>query len=177
MLDEDFTCFYNHNFLMSTELKDENVLDYFSLSQFYDKSCVNEILKMQSQFANLDMKDKITSTIGIHYTVIESFKDLFIIAKREFDGNTLRIIKIYYCMHGHIYVAPTTRGISEARTIDGLWHINKALDSYEDKKKFNWLTGFEFGKDEEVKEENATEMKFILDILNEFEQEKIKKTL
>lgn len=31
-------------------LDENNVLDYFSLSQFYDRSCNNQVIRMQWQF-------------------------------------------------------------------------------------------------------------------------------
>lgn len=35
-------------------LTEHNVLEYFSLSPFYDKSCINEQINMQARFNHLE---------------------------------------------------------------------------------------------------------------------------
>lgn len=47
--------FKDTNFLQMCGLFDYNVLEYFSLSQFYDKSCLNEQIKMQARFNELQV--------------------------------------------------------------------------------------------------------------------------
>jgi mediator of RNA polymerase II transcription subunit 6 len=46
-------CFKDTVFLQNFGLSQFNVLDYFALSQFYDSSCINEQLKMQARFNQL----------------------------------------------------------------------------------------------------------------------------
>ena len=45
-------CFKDTAFLMARGLSPDNVLEYLSLSQFYDPSCLNEQLRMQARFSN-----------------------------------------------------------------------------------------------------------------------------
>ena len=53
-------CFKDTGFLMARGLTQENVLEYLSLSQFYDPSCLNEQLRMQGRFSNALSADEDT---------------------------------------------------------------------------------------------------------------------
>lgn len=168
-MEEESLCFYDPNFITQQPLSVQNIIDYFSTSQFYDKSCLNEILKMQSQFANINLFDKITQTIGFYYILEFSSENLFVIAKKENDGQKTSILKMYYCISGYIYCAPTAKMISDSKTIDSLLSINSAIDKYVKRRSFNWLRGLEFKKDEKANEANQNEIKFIFETLHEFE--------
>lgn len=47
------TSFKDVIWLQRFPLSKVSVLDYFSLSPFYDRSCNNEVLKMQTKFTNV----------------------------------------------------------------------------------------------------------------------------
>ncbi|KAM0680557.1 Mediator of RNA polymerase II transcription subunit 6 [Glugoides intestinalis] len=168
-MEDESKCFYDQAFLAQCNLTIENVMVYFALSPFYDKSSLNEILKMQSQFANIDISHKLTQLPGFYYTVDYSAHDLFIIVRKENRNNKTTITRVYYCMCGHIYCAPTIKAISDSRTIDILQYLNKSLDKYEEMKTFNWIQGFQFKKDDENVKANAEDIKFVFEALHDFE--------
>lgn len=168
MSKEEYTCFYDQNFLNENGLNDANIIQYFSLSQFYDKQCLNEVLKMQSQFANLDISDKLTTSIGFYYILEYSTDNLHIISKKEYDGEKTVILRTFYCMFGYIYISPTIKAISDARIIDTLSYLNDALDKYEELKKFNWINGFTFSNPEITDEAQLNDIKFLNEVLHEF---------
>lgn len=170
MADEESLCFYDQNFLAAQPLCAANVMEYFATSQFYDRGCVNEILRMQSQFASIDIQHRLTTTPGFYYVLEEEADELFVIAKKEFDGHGTSMLKAYYCMHGHIYCAPTARAVSEARIIDGLWQLNEALDQYEALKRYGWQHGPLFREEQRPLEDTATEINFVLEALHDFEK-------
>lgn len=175
MPEEEHICFHDPNFLASFPLTHDNILQYFSTSQFYDSTCINEILKMQSQFAGIDIGHKLTTTPGVYYQVVDNMdsnmdNSLFIIAKKKFDGTNTTTLKLYYCIHGYIYAAPTTKLISEARMTDALWYLSEALNHYEDQKKFNWLEGFKYKKEDKAENDDVEEVKFMLEALHDFEK-------
>jgi len=47
-------CFRDPQWLALNPLVMENVIEYFSYSQFYNKTCNNETIKMQSRFNQFD---------------------------------------------------------------------------------------------------------------------------
>lgn len=166
---EEELCFYDQNFLAMHPLTSSNVIEYFSTSQFYDRSSLNEILKMQSQFANIDISHKLTTTPGFYYCLEHEEENLYLIAKKRFDGETTVVLKMYYCMFGYIYCAPTTRSVSEARIADCMSHLSDALDRYEEKKRFDWLKGFRFREDTRDSANDKQEAKFMFEVLHEFD--------
>ncbi|KAI4290812.1 mediator of RNA polymerase II transcription subunit 6 [Pancytospora philotis] len=170
MVDEEHICFYNQNFLAGQPLTADNAIEYFASSTFYDKRCTNEILRMQSQFSAIDTRDKLHTIVGFYYALEHAAQDLFVIAKKEYTGAATRTLQLYYCLHGYIYVAPTTRALSESRMIGALVHINEALDMYEAQKRFSWLEGFQFRKGREVKEREGDEIRFVSEAMYDFER-------
>lgn len=171
MADDDQLCFHNPNFLASQPLTPHNILDYFATSPFYDKNCNNEILRMQCQFSEIDVAGKLQTTIGFFYTVEDNGNDMYIIAKKAFDGKSTMLLQIYYSIHGYIYKAQINIAIMEARMIDALWHLNEALDKYEAQKQFHWLKGFRFSESKDVKDDEGQDMKLALEIMHEFEKQ------
>ena len=172
-MEEETLCFFDQNFITQKPLTPQNIIEYFSISQFYDRTCLNEILKMQSQFANIDISNKITEIVGIYYILEFSTEGIFIIAKKENSGNKTIILKVYYCIFGYIYCSPTIKSISDSRFIDCLMFLNTALDKYQERKTFNWLKGFQFRKEEKTSEVNQNEIKFLFEILHDFESKNI----
>ena len=168
-MEEETLCFYDPNFIAQQPLTAQNIIEYFSTSQFYDKTCLNEILKMQSQFANINLLDKITETMGIYYILEFSAEGLFLIAKKENNGQKTVILKMYYCIFGYIYCAPTIKMLSDSRTIDCLLSLNSAIDKYVKRKSFNWLKGVEFKKEEKNQNQDQNDIKFLFETLHEFE--------
>lgn len=48
--DLEHVCFRDVAWLQSFPLTDESVLDYFAMSPFYDRTCNNEVLRMQARY-------------------------------------------------------------------------------------------------------------------------------
>lgn len=140
-VEDTHLCFYDPNFLQTQGLTADNVLVYFSMSQFYDRTCVNEVLKMQSQFAAIDIAHHLTTTVGVHYALESSAEGLFVIAKRMFDGTATRTLRVYYCLNGYVFCAPSAAAVAEHRLAALLWHLDSALDAYERLRPTGWLGG------------------------------------
>ncbi|KAL6121095.1 hypothetical protein NUSPORA_02050 [Nucleospora cyclopteri] len=168
-MDEDNILFFDSLFLQNTPLNSNTVLEYFSTSPFYDRTCNNEVLKMQSQFANIDIKSQLRKLEGIFYSVEEESQNtLFIINKHENTGGNVSLIKMYYVMHGYIYACPTIDSLSDAKLIETLWQMNNAMDLYEEKKEFDFLTGPVFSKEEIDKQEGEVDKSLLLETIKDF---------
>ncbi|EIM20471.1 MED6-domain-containing protein [Wallemia mellicola] len=92
-------------------LNDALIMDYFSLSPFYDKKSNNQLIKMQN-IANLSQPANIFDQL-VHFTGIEfvlahsEAPDLFIINKQYRHSPTdSRVLAVYYCLNNNIYAAP-----------------------------------------------------------------------
>lgn len=109
-------------------LNEATALEYFSLSQFYDRSCNNEIIKMQ----RLDPALKATME-GIEYDLVpQSAPNLFVISKqRRAKGPTpsVSLLAIYYILNGNIYQAPTAHSVISSRVLQSLYHLRTAFDA------------------------------------------------
>ena len=79
--EENFTySFKDELFVQHFGLNEQNVLDYFARSDFYDKSCNNEQLKMQNQSI-----DSLRSMVGLEYSTIRTGHEprLFVLVKQR----------------------------------------------------------------------------------------------
>ncbi|EPR78173.1 Mediator of RNA polymerase II transcription subunit 6 [Spraguea lophii 42_110] len=149
--------FRNDNFLQSCPLLPINILEYFSTSPFYDNSCNNEMLKMQTQYQNGTkfLEDMVGLEYMLNYNDEENI--LFIIYKINRHSITdFTLLNIYYIIHGTIYVAPTDADIFKSRLSNFYFHLNEALDLYLERRTFNLFTGYEI-KNDVQKEEDCAE--------------------
>jgi len=86
-------------------LNENSVIEYFSLSSFYERSSINQ--KCISQ--KIDFKTKKFGLIGLEFNQesVNPEKDLFIISKSYRRSlNDLDLISYYYVFKGTIYQSP-----------------------------------------------------------------------
>lgn len=145
--DEDFL-FYNN-------LDNDTLFDYFSLSPFYDHTCSNEIVKMQTQSAATD--EKLREMVGIQYVTsapeLEKIKDLIerctgtplvLFKIFRYAYHDFKLLTFYYVIDGVIYEANNEAEIFKVRLSNFLFFCSKALDVFIEKRKFDVFKGFYF---------------------------------
>eukprot|EP00736_Rhodelphis_marinus_P007576 Rmarinus@m.25260 len=117
------------NWLQNFPLHRETVLDYFSLSPFYDRSSINE----QARMSNL-LATQIAGMEGIRFVLHaarEETPSLFVIRKIFQSGQAVEtapqnLISSYYVLNGIIYQAPTVDAVIQARLGSCLHHVQQA---------------------------------------------------
>lgn len=104
-----------------------SALEYFSLSQFYDRSCNNELVKMQR------LDPALMSTMaGIEYSLASHQSEhLFIINKSRrttAPKPSLELLAVYYIVNGNIYQAPSAHAVLSSRVLQALHHLRSSFD-------------------------------------------------
>lgn len=126
------TCFRDSVWLQQNMLTAETVLEYFSFSQFYDRNCNNEVLKMQTMYSTLSgIEGLLKKMCGIQYAVhyVEE-PVLFVIKKYErISLEKTLVLDYYYVMHGTVYQAPTQSEVSRTRYTNILFSMFDSLES------------------------------------------------
>lgn len=126
------TCFRDSIWLQQNLLTAETVLEYFSYSQFYDKNCNNEVLKMQTMYSTLAGIDGFLKKMcGIQYEVHYAEEPvLFVIKKYErLSPEKILVLDYYYVMHGTVYQAPTHSEVSRTRYTNILFSMLGSLQN------------------------------------------------
>ncbi|ORD97405.1 MED6 [Hepatospora eriocheir] len=174
MKDSEFNqVFYCPEFINTNPLTKENILEYFSYSPFYDEFSLNQIFKMQSRFAQINIDKFMNQTKGIFYEVIESNSEntLFIIIKKENVSINNKIVSnnltVYFSILGYVYRAPTLELLENKAIITMLYNLSKALDLSEKSKRYDFLKGRIFESNDTI-EVNEEENRFLLNTLQEF---------
>lgn len=116
-------------------LNDQSAMLYFSMSQFYDKNCNNEIIRMQRLDPAL-----LRSMKGIEYSLTGNpAPGLFIITKSErtLDPPKLEPLATYYIHDGNIYQAPSIHAILSTRMLQSLHHLKGAFETMQSSVEFS----------------------------------------
>ena len=167
-IEEERIYYYEPAFLQENPLTKDTVLIYFSYSPFYDKQCINEILRMQFQTFKIDIKQYINKINGKFYELDEEHQkhnaNLFIIYKKEHNNGKIYLLKAYYIMFGYIYVCPSIDLISDDKLVKILWQFNSLLDIY-----VNYFeTNNEFLQTQSVEKKSIFDEEFLIETVNEF---------
>lgn len=108
-------------------LNASTALDYFSLSQFYDRSCNNELVKMQRLDPAL-----ISTMSGIEYELApQQSEHLFVITKSRRETTpkpSVQLLAVYYIINGHVYQAPSAHAVLSSRVLQSIHHLRCSFD-------------------------------------------------
>ncbi|OIR58627.1 MAG: Mediator of RNA polymerase II transcription subunit 6 [Amphiamblys sp. WSBS2006] len=124
-------CFRDIDWLSSSPLTQDTALEYFSLSQFYDKTCNNEVLKMQSEkkLSHGEITERLPKMLGVEYAVETKTRSLFLVTKQERKQAEISPLEIYYILDGTVYMSPSLCDLTLARVDSALHFLEKALAS------------------------------------------------
>lgn len=138
-------------------LRTDNVLEYFSLSPFYDRSSNNQVLKMQSQYNELhsrgnDLYSELQNMKGLEFVVaIAQDPDLWVIRKQErISPKETRPISTYFVVGENIYMAPAVHTIIQNRILSIALSLNKALGIARNLPTFSPSHGYLYKNDNQL---------------------------
>ncbi|KDP40823.1 hypothetical protein JCGZ_24822 [Jatropha curcas] len=120
-------CFRDQLWLNTYPLDRNLIFDYFALSPFYDWTCNNEQLRLQS-IHPLDLSH-LSKMTGMEYMLSEVMEpNLFVIRKQKRDSpEKVTPMLTYYILDGSIYQAPQLCNVFAARIGRALYYISKAF--------------------------------------------------
>lgn len=123
-------------------LRTDNVLEYFSLSPFYDRSSNNQVLKMQSNFNDQlqgrDLSKELLGMRGLEFVLAFSHEpDLWVIRRQHRKSPTeADILATYFVVGENIYQAPSVYGVVSSRLLATSLNLGEALDVAQALPKF-----------------------------------------
>lgn len=135
--DVSTTCFKDVVWLQSFPLTADSILDYFSQSPFYDRSCNNEVLRMQSSYNSLFEKNHSQRlremTSGFEYRTVAAALSqapgLFLVHKvQKLAESETKLLASYYVVDGVIYQCPDLYSLLNSRLTNCLSMVRDAVD-------------------------------------------------
>ncbi|KAI3651855.1 hypothetical protein MP228_003158 [Amoeboaphelidium protococcarum] len=122
-----------------------NALDYFATSQFYDPTCNNEVVKMQTKFNNLaEMGDMMIRMVGVEYVLAHVQEPILYVIRKQKRKSEIEVelLETYYILEGTVYMAPSLKDVITSR----LMHCSQSLQSMvqliQQKSVFSLQDGF-----------------------------------
>jgi len=116
-----------------------SALEYFAGSPFYERTCLNEHLRMQKTLTPEAVQDKLRKLPGIVYQLDEARTEevapdgdepahtLYVIRKLKRDQQGKEtLLRYYYILDGLVYEAPTMAAVVRARLLKMAWHLHEA---------------------------------------------------
>jgi len=131
---------YSHRFFIWHEwiqangpLSTENVFEYFSTSMFYDKQSNNQVLRMQTIYTGVPVKDEAAELrrfTGIEFALVHAQPpSFFIIQKRErLSHEEVRPLAAYFIMNSRIYQSPDVYTVLSNRLLASVSALQSSLD-------------------------------------------------
>eukprot|EP00188_Purpureofilum_apyrenoidigerum_P002928 Plantae.Rhodophyta-Purpureofilum_apyrenoidigerum.ctg29741.p1 GENE.Plantae.Rhodophyta-Purpureofilum_apyrenoidigerum.ctg29741~~Plantae.Rhodophyta-Purpureofilum_apyrenoidigerum.ctg29741.p1 ORF type:complete len:232 (+),score=47.93 Plantae.Rhodophyta-Purpureofilum_apyrenoidigerum.ctg29741:202-897(+) len=128
MADEDLTSVsWNDTvFLSYFPLNKSTVLEYFSRSPFYDRSCLNEQYKMQRlELSAFERESGVLFEVEGDLCIEPA---LFVISKlRRSKSLEVSTLAYYYVINGNTFQAPRAHAVLSTRIVQSMFHVKKAF--------------------------------------------------
>uniref|UniRef100_A0A7N8YLF7 Mediator of RNA polymerase II transcription subunit 6 n=1 Tax=Mastacembelus armatus TaxID=205130 RepID=A0A7N8YLF7_9TELE len=104
-----------------------NVLDYFSerSNPFYDRTCNNEVVKMQ----RLTL-EHLNQMVGVEYILLHAQEPILYIIRKQQRQSSTQVIPLadYYIIAGVVYQAPDLGTVISSRVLSAVHGIQSAFD-------------------------------------------------
>ncbi|XP_058149167.1 mediator of RNA polymerase II transcription subunit 6 isoform X2 [Dasypus novemcinctus] len=108
-------------------LNSGSVLDYFSerSNPFYDRTCNNEVVKMQ----RLTL-EHLNQMVGVEYILLHAQEPILFIVRKQQRQSPTQVIPLadYYIIAGVIYQAPDLGSVINSRVLTAVHGIQSAFD-------------------------------------------------
>ncbi|XP_016334912.1 mediator of RNA polymerase II transcription subunit 6-like [Sinocyclocheilus anshuiensis] len=108
-------------------LNPSNVLEYFSerSNPFYDRTCNNEVVKMQ----RLTL-DHLNQMVGVEYILLHAQEPILYIIRKQQRQSPTQVIPLadYYIIAGVVYQAPDLGSVISSRVLSAVHGIQSAFD-------------------------------------------------
>ncbi|XP_046847933.1 mediator of RNA polymerase II transcription subunit 6-like [Xenia sp. Carnegie-2017] len=108
-------------------LTPENVLEYFSqrTNPFYDRTCNNEMIKMQ----RLDMS-QLTMMQGLEYILLHVQNPILFVIRKQHRHSPTQVTPLadYYILAGVVYQCPDLGSLINSRMLSVLHNLTAAFD-------------------------------------------------
>lgn len=139
-------------------LNPANVMDYFSekSNPFYDRTCNNEIVRMQRQ--SLDLLNNMT---GVEYILLHVQDPILYVIRKQHRHTPTEATPLadYYIIAGTVYQAPDLASVFNSRILTTVHHLQSAFEEassysrYHPSKGYSW----DFSSNKALVEKNKTE--------------------
>lgn len=120
-----------------------NVMDYFSerTNPFYDRTCNNEIVKMQR--LSLDQLNNMT---GLEYILLHVQDPILYVIRKQHRHSPAQAVPLadYYIIAGVVHQAPDLASILNSRILSTVHHLQSAFEEsmsysrYHPSKGYSW---------------------------------------
>ncbi|CAN7979461.1 unnamed protein product, partial [Ixodes pacificus] len=108
-------------------LEPGNVMDYFSerSNPFYDRTCNNEIVKMQRLSA-----DQLSQMTGLEYILLHAQEPILYVVRKQHRHSPSQVTPLadYYVLAGVVYQAPDLGAVLNSRLLATAHRLQAALD-------------------------------------------------
>ncbi|XP_061414982.1 mediator of RNA polymerase II transcription subunit 6 [Lethenteron reissneri] len=135
-------------------LNPANVLDYFSerSNPFYDRTCNNEVVKMQR--LSLEQLNNMT---GLEYILLHTQEPILYIVRKQHRHSPTQVTPFadFYIIAGVVYQAPDLGTVINSRILSAVHNIQSAFDETQAYSRYHPSKGYWWRfKDQDFKEKS-----------------------
>jgi mediator of RNA polymerase II transcription subunit 6 len=139
-------------------LNPTNILDYFSerSNPFYERTCNNEIIKMQ----RVD-PEQMKNMVGLEFILLHCQEPILYVVRKQHRHSPTEVTPLadYYILAGTVYQAPDVNTVITSRILTGVHHLLSAFDEVHSYMRYHPTKGYswDFGKDNQADKEKEQE--------------------
>ncbi|XP_052866875.1 mediator of RNA polymerase II transcription subunit 6 [Anopheles cruzii] len=137
-----------------------NVMDYFSekSNPFYDRTCNNEIVRMQRQ--SLELLNNMT---GVEYMLLHVQDPILYVIRKQHRHSPTETTPMadYYIIAGTVYQAPDLASVLNSRILSTVHHLQTSFDETSSYSRYHPSKGYtwDFSSNKAIAEKTKTQTK------------------